>query len=225
MLLERKNIIITADDFGASEKANQRILELAKLGKIDRVAVMTDGFFSQSDIPNLLNTEVKLDVHLDLFGGIQEQGKSVVIRLAKFLFGWISSNGRSKNVEIDWERQIEKFKTILGKYPDGLNSHQHIHFFPPYFKITLKLAKKFNISYFRYGHFLIAEKFSLVFWMLKFLRIFINKSFASSGLKTSQYLVSFEWISGPEKFLENKKDVELVCHPEKDGGFEEIKSL
>jgi hypothetical protein len=72
---------------------------------------------------------------------------------------------------------------------------------------------------------LIAEKFSPVFWMLKFLRIFINKSFISSGLKTSQYLVSFEWIKNPEKFLENKKDIELVCHPEIDEEFEEIKSL
>ncbi len=225
MSLERKNLIITADDFGASEKANQRILELAKLGKIDRVAVMADGVFSQSDISNLLNSGIKLDVHLDLFGGINEQGKSVAIRLVKFMLGWISSKGRSKNVAIDWERQIEKFKTILGKYPDGINSHQHIHFFPPYFKITLKLAKKYNIPYFRYGNFLIAEKFSPVFWMLRFLRIFIKNSFASSGLKTSQYLVSFEWIKNPENFLKNKENVELVCHPEKDGGFEEIKNL
>lgn len=223
--MRKNNLIITADDFGASEKADQRILELAKTGKIDRTAIFVDGFFSQSDIPELLNTGIKLDVHLDLFGGIEEQGKSVIIRLAKFFFGWVSSNGRSKNVAIDWERQIEKFKTLLGKYPDGLNSHQHIHFFPPYFKITLKLAKKYNISYFRYGNFLIAEKFSPIFWMLRFLRIFINKSFISSGLKTSQYLVSFEWIKNPGNFLKNKENVELVCHPEKDGGFEEIKNL
>lgn len=223
--MRKNNLIITADDFGANEIANQRILELVRSGKIDRVAVMANGDFSQSDIPNLLNSGVKIDIHLDLFNGIKEQGKSVIIRLAKFIFGWLSSRGRSKNVEIDWERQIEKFKNLTGRYPDGINSHQHIHFFPPYFKASLRLAKKYDVSYFRYGRFLIAEKFSPVFWMLRFLRIFINKSFISSGLKTSQYLVSFEWIKNPEKFLKNKEDVELVCHPEKEGGFEEIKSL
>ncbi len=37
------NLIISADDFGISEKANQAILELVKYKKIDRVSVIIGG--------------------------------------------------------------------------------------------------------------------------------------------------------------------------------------
>ena len=39
--------------------------------------------------------------------------------------------GYGKIVFIIREEFAEKFKEIFGKNPDGINSHEHVHFFPP----------------------------------------------------------------------------------------------
>lgn len=228
MLKERENIIIAADDFGASEKANQRILELARLGKIDRVAVLADGHFSPDKVANLTNLGVKIDVHLDLFGGKEEKGKSAVARIIKFLLHWLSAQGRAKKVEAEWRRQIEKVREIFGKNPDGLNSHQHVYYFPPYFKIAVKLAQECNVSYLRFGQQLVSKKKSPVYIILKFLRIFNRKVFPKNKLETSDYLTSLDWLKESENLLDiysKRGIIELVCHPERDEEFEIIKNL
>ena len=140
------NLIISADDFGVSEKANQAILELAREKKIDRVSVITGGKISKKEVKELLESGVKIDIHLCLLN--ETQGgvvKRVAIFLLDFLTGWYSSG----KVKIIWKKQIEEFKTIFGRYPDGINSHEHIHFFPPLFKTALKIKEEFKISYIR----------------------------------------------------------------------------
>lgn len=225
MFSERKNLIVAADDFGASEKANRNILALAESGKLSRVAVMTEGVFSTEDLERLKKTGVKLDVHLDLFNGIEEHRRGIISRLWTFFLGSLSSQGKPKKVEKKWEEQIEKFREIMGKMPDGLNSHQHIHFFPFYFGISLKLAKKYQIKYLRFGRKITAKKFNFIFWMLKFLKIFINHSFKKSGLETTEYMMSSEWIQDWKDLYKYNKSIEFICHPEKDEEFEKVKNL
>ena len=220
-----KNLIIAADDFGASEKANRNILKLAESGKLGRVSVMTEGQFSPEDIERLKKTGVKIDVHLDLFNGIEEHRRGIVSRLLTFFWGSISSEGRPKEVKKRWEKQFEQFMDIFGKAPDGLTSHQHIHFFPFYFKTSLNLAQKYHLDHFRFGRRLVARKFNFIFYMLKFLKIFINPSFEKSGLETTEYMMSSEWISDWKDLYKYNKSIEFICHPEKDKEFEQVNNL
>ena len=60
------NLIISADDFGVSEKANRAILELARDKKIDRTSVMMGGKISKDEVKDLLESGVKIDIHLHL---------------------------------------------------------------------------------------------------------------------------------------------------------------
>src|SRR3989339_287063 len=62
----KKNLILTADDFGKSGQANKNILRLTEAGKLDRVSVMIEGDFSEEEIKNLLGSGVKLDIHFEL---------------------------------------------------------------------------------------------------------------------------------------------------------------
>lgn len=223
--MERKDIILAADDFGKSELANQRILELARLGKIDRVAVMADGAFSSEETAEISQSGAKLDIHLDLFNKKDTRARGVVLRIADFILSFLSSRGRKKSVEKEWERQIEKFKELFGRYPNGVNSHQHIHFFLPYFKIVIKLAKKYQISYLRFGRKIISENFNPVCFVLKFLKIFDDKKFLSANLETSNYLTSLDWLKNPKKFTDDLDGIELVCHPERKEEFDFLKGL
>jgi predicted glycoside hydrolase/deacetylase ChbG (UPF0249 family) len=228
MVSERKNLILAADDFGANDIANQRILELAKLGKIDRVAVIADGNFSADEINDLKNSGLKIDVHLDLFGGKEEKDRGTIGRIIKFLGHFFSSEGRSQKVKAEWRRQIEKVREKFGRNPDGLNSHQHIYYFPIYFRIAVKLAKDYQIPYLRFSHQIVSQKKSPVYFVLKFLQFFDKKVFKKSKLETSDYLASLDWLEEPIKFLDNysrRGAVELVCHPEREEEFNIIKNL
>ena len=224
----RKKIIVTADDFGISGKANGRILELAKSGKVDRVAIMTDGILPQEEIDILLRSGAKLDVHLNItekFKGERKLKEGIVKRSALFLARYIGGQVSASIIEKEWEEQIRKFKEIVGKYPDGINSHQHIHYYPSYFKATSELSKKHSISFIRCGNKGLLGNINGVKQILSVFRRNDTKYLAKNGIESSDYLVSFDWIKDFEKFLDNlpQGSVEMTFHPERDEEFKIIK--
>jgi predicted glycoside hydrolase/deacetylase ChbG (UPF0249 family) len=223
--LQRENIIIAADDFGISSKANRNILKLIRARKIDRVSVMVCGEISPLEISELKKSKVKLDIHLESVELKPEKRKlkdGIVRRSSNFLFKYLSGKISAPAVEISWEKQIRKFKEIFGKFPDGINSHQHIHFWPAYFKIILKLVQKFEIPYARFGKFGLAKSKNNIYRILNQLHKKDNR--ISAVFDSSDFLVSLDWIKNIEIFLKNlpQGETEVVCHPEREEEFEII---
>jgi predicted glycoside hydrolase/deacetylase ChbG (UPF0249 family) len=214
----RENIIIAADDFGISKTANETILHLAASKKIDRVAVMALGEITQEDAANLKATGVKLDLHLDILHEYDQakraQRSSAILRSFGFLYKFLLGKISPKKILPDWENQLVKFQELFNCIPDGINSHEHVHFFPSYFKLALELAKKHGIEYIRLGKQTnpVLNPVSLI---LNFLRKADLKNLKKSGFESSDFLVSIDWIENIETFLKtSKQKTELVCHPE-----------
>ena len=225
----RKNIIISADDFGVSHQANKNILALVKLGKINRIAVMTQGFLSAQEIEALKKTNVKIDLHLDLADHIplkRTLRAGIFFRTAKFLFAHIHDRLNAKRKKLHFEKQLQKFQEIFGQNPDGINSHQHIHFFPFYFKIVLQLAQKNKIKFIRFGQKGILENSNKIGQILKFLHKQDLKHFLKTNLSSSDYVLSLDWLNQnqikKELALLPKGKIEIICHPERP---EEMKIL
>lgn len=223
----REKIIVTADDFGISEKANRNILELVKLEKINRVAIMTNGILLQKDVDALLYSQVKLDVHLNItekFKGERKLKEGIIKRSALFLARYIGGQISASIVEKEWGEQIKKFKEIIGKYPDGINSHQHIHYYPSYFKAVAELAKKYSVNFIRCGKKGFLGKMNGVKQILAVFRKNDTKYLAKNNIESSDYLVSFDWIKDFDKFLNKlpKGSTEITFHPERDEEFETI---
>ncbi len=224
----RRKIILAADDFGLSEKANERIIELAKLGKLDRVSIMVDGIFKEEEIKDILNSKLEIDIHFDLVNKIERDGifgENPIKRIIHFVFHYFTRRAEVKSIKNDWLRQIEKFQNIFGKSPQGINSHQHIHFFPPYFKVAVKIAKNKNIQYIRFGKKGFLGNSTIVFLVLSFFRKRNFDFLNSSKLESSDYLASADWIKNTNRFLSKLPEgkTELVFHPEKKKEFEIIK--
>lgn len=224
----REKIILAADDFGLSEKANKRIIELAKLGKLNRISVMVDGIFNEEEIRDISNSKVGIDIHFDLVNKIERDGifgENPIKRIIHFVFYYFARRAEVKLIKSDWLRQIEKFQNIFGKSPQGINSHQHIHFFPPYFKIAVKIAENKNIQYIRFGKKGFLGNSTIVFLVLSFFRKKNSDFLHSSELESSDYLASADWIRNINKFLNKLPEgkTELVFHPEKKKEFEIIK--
>lgn len=212
----RKNLILAADDFGASERANRNILFLISMGKIDRVAIMTNGQMTEKEIGELSQSGVKLDIHLDLTSKNNGEKTPIFhVRIGKFIWDYLFGKYASKKVELEWSEQIEKFKELFGKYPDGINSHEHIHFFPTFFKIILKLQEKYPIPYLRFATDSVLKAKSPVSLVLRTLRKISYKKFASSDFVSSNHLISLDWIENIEEFLDKPPmgSIEIVCHP------------
>jgi predicted glycoside hydrolase/deacetylase ChbG (UPF0249 family) len=232
---KRKNFIITADDFGKNELANRNILKLAKSGKLDRVSVMADGVFAPGEIEDLVATGVKIDVHFELVWQKRRRNllsdkalRQVAVFFANFVWGdWpVPENPRSgrKSVKKEWARQIEKFREIFGRVPDGISSHEHTHYFPVYFSIALDLANHFDIPFIRFGKKGFSGKGSSKKMILGVLRQIDSRKFFKSKMDSADYFTSLDWIDGLEKFSGDIPEgkTEMACHPERKEEFELI---
>jgi predicted glycoside hydrolase/deacetylase ChbG (UPF0249 family) len=224
-----KNFILAADDFGISQEANDRILQLLREQKLSRIAVMVDGLISPEEIAELLVSGVKLDLHLDL-DALKPQAKKRQLQAGVwkrfFVFVGLYLSGRlsASVAEISWEAQLKKFVSLFGKKPDGLNSHQHIHFFPPYFKVFLRLCQKNEVPYLRLGKNSFGSWTKIVCFFLNILRFPDFYFLQKTTLETSAFLVSFDWIKDFSKFLAKAPagTIEIVCHPERTDEFAKI---
>lgn len=224
----RSNITVAADDFGISERATRNILFLISLGKIDRVSVMIDGIYTEKEISELIHSGVKIDIHLTI-NALQNSEKRKemgnIYRLNHFCWNFILGKTTSQKVEQSWTSQIEKFYKIFGRYPDGINSHEHVHFFPPYFKIVLSLQEKYFIPYVRFGNNDYKTYHSLNGFIISLLKRVNIKSFTASPSVSSEHLVSLDWIKNLKQFLSELPEgkTEIVCHPERAQEFVSMK--
>lgn len=223
----RKKIIVSADDFGRNEKANKNIITLAKLGKLDRVGVMTRGIFSGEEVKELLKTGVALDIHLNATEKVSSNKKSresVVKRIFLFLFNYLSKKISVEAARKEWEEQIIIFQEIFGENPQGINSHHHTHFFSKYFGVILELSAKNGISFVRFGKNGFLEAKNGVAMIISYLRKKDEALAMGSKFESSDYLASFDWIKNFDSFLENLPEgkTELIFHPERDDEFEVI---
>lgn len=226
--LNRSRIIVAADDFGLNQNTNDNILYLVSLGKIDRVAIMVYGKITDEEIRQLAKSRVKLDVHLDILHEFENEKRKkigTIGRLIDFLLKIATGKLTFKKVSKDWEDQIEMFVKIFGKNPDGINSHEHVHLFPLFFKIALNLMNKYTIPYIRFGDSVFMLHHKIVAYFLHVLRKINLKTYIKHSCVSSGSLISLDWIDDVVAFLEKLPSgtTEIVCHPETAEDFEKIK--
>lgn len=224
----RARLIISADDFGISPRANRNILYLITLGKINRVGVMTRGIITPKEIEQLNRSGVKIDIHLDVLHEFDQQRKnrkSTGARCFEFLGKILTGELSKAAVEKDWREQIEIFKQMFGRGPDGISSHEHVHFFPPFFKIALKLQEEYHIPYIRFGESTGRRYDSAIAFILRVLRRINMRACRKATCVSSTTLISLDWLVDMDKFLDNPPEgtVEIACHPEVAEDFVKIK--
>ena len=199
-----KQLIIVADDYGIRE-ASMPILHLAREGLVDRVAVLVH-FVSAEDAQALMKTGVALDIHLELIhflGRGDYEGDSTVKRLGNFFWHMMCGDLAPRLVKEEWRAQIELFREKFGRLPDGMNSHEHVHFFPLFFSAFLQVAEEYSITYTRFGSrgILGDVRFHPAKSILSFLHGLNRNLWREKLLPTSDYLVSVDWIDNIHHFL------------------------
>lgn len=115
--LARRNVKITADDWGMSPGINRGILELARMGVVKRVSMMADAPHLSRDLDELKAvSSVEFGLHFDLTHG-------PIKKLSRFLLG-----GR-EIVKREFSRQLACLETV-GIDVSYIDGHQHVHLLP-----------------------------------------------------------------------------------------------
>ncbi len=221
------NCHITFDDFGLSPKTNRNILTLVSVLPRTRVAVLMNGNFSQDEKEQLIASKAVLDIHLDRDTHLNIPSKgSFVLRIV----GFLHSRKQPKEVADIWRQQLEAFERAFGKYPEAITTHEHVHFFPSYFQKLLAVAKEAGVSDIRLAQHS-SRSYTPIALILNILRRVNRESFRKSGLRTTEYLLSWDWLASlahPQKEIAHYLrlgSTEVIFHLEHDEEFVFLKQL
>lgn len=151
-----KRLIINADDYGASSTINTAVEELAQAGLLGGVSVLANGDYWEPAVTFLqTHSQVSAGVHLNLIEGKPVAPPSEVtailgldgnfLKRSPLMLRWVLHPiAVSRAVEIEWRAQIERLLSA-GVRLTHADSHQHLHAFPPAFRIAVNLCRAYGI--------------------------------------------------------------------------------
>lgn len=182
-----KYLIVNGDDFGYSRGVNRGIIKAHTNGIVTSTSVLVDG--------NAAAEASTLSKYPILSVGLHFSLVDKETRLA-WLKGTYKTVIKDK-VKREFERQIRKFIEIVGRLPDHLDGHYHIHIYPRVRSIIGEYSKVHHIPVRAFGK-----------------ANFIDKFYGQNKLTRKTYLhgVSVENLL---RILANLKEGinELMCHP------------
>lgn len=152
-----KRMIINADDFGLSDSVNEAVLRAHKQGVLTSTTIMTNMEAAKEAVKIAKGLpRLGVGVHLNLSKGKplsnDKQVKCLTDDNGEFrhspmmlaAMSLISHNIR-KAIRTELAGQIQ-WLIDNGITPTHLDSHKHIHCFPPIYSIVCDLAQKFKIN-------------------------------------------------------------------------------
>ncbi len=130
-----KKIILNGDDFGFSHGVNKGILDSIEKGVLTSTSVMVNRPAALEARTLTSLKDISVGLHLDLTEeGIQRWTKIF------YILTW-----PEKKIREEFEKQIDKFRNIVGRLPDHIDSHHHIHWITGFKKVVLEFSEKNNI--------------------------------------------------------------------------------
>jgi predicted glycoside hydrolase/deacetylase ChbG (UPF0249 family) len=241
-----KKLIINADGYGFFYGANRAIEETVQAGIVTSISVNVN-FPAAQELPEFLKRypHISVAVHLNPIAGypvspIQEV-PSLVNGDGEFYGPEFTNRLQSglinlSELELELSRQVELGKQLAGSSLTHIDSQENRHLYPRYFKVFIRIAKKYGIERMRtHSHFICAEtanprKSAIRYYLNDPVRI-VTHLFARyemwlarrSGMRMADRLMSVGWIDGANKtlmqswknILENVPEgiSEVYCHP------------
>jgi len=156
MTTKSKKLIINADDFGLHESINDSVEKAYQKGMLTSASLVANGdaFCGAVDIARRCKG-LGVGIHLALVGEkpVAPAGKiSSIVNGKGFLpdrhvqlcRDIISNKVDLSHIALETEAQILKF-TGSGLVPTHVDSHQHLHLFPPIFNAINPVLERYNI--------------------------------------------------------------------------------
>ena len=138
-----RTLTLCADDFGQSTDINQGILALLSLNRLTAVSVMSQGSAWVAGAPALKEHQQTADIGLHLNLTHRFDSDTYVRSLAAWLvsapLGWVDRQA----VRDTFRQQIDLFVKQMGRLPDYLDGHQHVHAFSVIREILVEVIAEY----------------------------------------------------------------------------------
>ncbi len=123
--------VVCADDFAIDEGADEAIISLIGMGRLSASSALVDSALWRRSAPQLAQLGGRADIglHLNLTQDLG-QGASTVWGLAELIVRSRVGLIDAIAVRTAIERQLDRFEEGLGRQPDYIDGHQHVHQFP-----------------------------------------------------------------------------------------------
>jgi predicted glycoside hydrolase/deacetylase ChbG (UPF0249 family) len=134
-----RRLIVNADDFGRSAAINAGVLEAHVDGIVTSASLMVrypdsaDAVAAAREHPDL-----GLGLHLDLAGWEQSGGEWSTSYV-------VADTASRTEVAAELERQLDRFRSLVGAEPTHLDSHHHVHNDEPVRSLALEAAEALSI--------------------------------------------------------------------------------
>jgi hypothetical protein len=131
-------LVLCADDFGLTEGVSHGIIDLVEMGRLSATSAMTTHRAWLRLGPTLREAgpEVGVGLHLNLTAGAPLGPMRVLARdgrlpglgtlIARSLAGYLDAD----EIRAEIERQLDAFLAVMGRPPDFVDGHQHVHVLP-----------------------------------------------------------------------------------------------
>ncbi|WP_332459888.1 ChbG/HpnK family deacetylase [Bordetella genomosp. 9] len=122
------HIVVCADDFGMNRAINEGIVGLAVAHRLSAVGCLSQAPAFRRDAPRLRDLDVDVGLHLNFTEPLGASGLYMPLpRLIACAYGHLLDTGRLKR---QIERQLDAFEFTMGRMPDFIDGHQHVHQLP-----------------------------------------------------------------------------------------------
>lgn len=136
-----KRIFLCADDFGLNPGVCEGLLKLAHKQRLSAVSCMvnTADFIPYAQKLSSLAEVVQIGLHFNLTEGMfLSDSCRACFTLPELLVKTHLRMVSASLVEQEFLAQLERFIQVMGRYPDFIDGHQHVHQFPVIRSIVLK---------------------------------------------------------------------------------------
>lgn len=125
-----KCIAICADDYGVDANVDRAIVDLAHMGRLTATSVLVDANIDLSSIAALKTLEIDIGLHLNFTEKLGDLSSKSVMPLNQLIVRAQARLLSRRWVRATIERQLDRFETLLGRCPDYVDGHLHIHQLP-----------------------------------------------------------------------------------------------
>lgn len=131
-----KKIILCADDYGQNQPISQAIIALLEKKRLSATSCMTTAplWLNHAQWLHPFKDQIDIGLHFNLTEGmpLSEELKAShgFLSLQRLLFKAYSRQLKRRIIEAELNAQLDAFVVGIGKLPDFIDGHQHIHQLP-----------------------------------------------------------------------------------------------
>lgn len=141
-----KHIILCADDYGQNTSISQAIIELISIKRLSATSCMTNSYYWLTHAQWLKPFEDQIDIglHFNLTEGesLTKSPSFDQVSLSDLILKAYLQQLNKVEIEAELHAQIDQFEAGIGRSPDFIDGHQHIHQLPVIRDVILSVYDK-----------------------------------------------------------------------------------